>query len=151
MGKTTVANLAFEVHDEMSLIVLKHGSGAPSEQEWKAYMDGLGPVAHRLEQMRILVLTDGGRPRRDQQTQLTTILAGRSVRTAVVSSSTAVRFVISVFALMNPGIRGFASSHLTEALEYLGLNPNEFSLAESVARRLSRAVGSTGKHAPVAV
>jgi len=149
MGKTTVANLAFEVHDEMSLIVLKHGSGAPSEEEWKRYLDAWGPVAHRLEQIRILVLTDGGRPLRDQQTQLNTILGGRSVRTAVVSSSMAVRFVISVFALMNPGIRGFASSHLAEALEYLGLNPIEFSFAESVVRRLSRAIGCTGKHAPL--
>jgi len=150
VGKTTVPNLAFEVHDEMSLIVLKHGPGAPSGQEWTRYLDAFGPVAHRLEQMRILVLTDGGRPLREQQAPMNALVAGRSVRTAVVSSSMAVRFVISVFALMNPGIRGFPSSHLAEALEYLGLNPNESSLAESVARRLSRATGSTGQRAPLA-
>jgi hypothetical protein len=56
VGKTTVPNLAFEVHDEMSLIVLKHGPGAPSGQEWTRYLDAFGPVAHRLEQMRILAI-----------------------------------------------------------------------------------------------
>jgi hypothetical protein len=41
-------------------------------------MDALSPVAHRLEQIRILVLTDGGHPLRGQQAQLKTLL--QSVR-----------------------------------------------------------------------
>jgi hypothetical protein len=142
MGKPTVPNLAFEVHDEISLIVLRHGRGEPTGEEWKQYMDAFSPVAHRLEQIRILVLTDGGHPLRGQQAQMKTLLAERSVRTAIVSSSMVVRFVISILALSNPGIQGFDSSHLAEALEYLGLNPNESASATSIARRLSRVVAS---------
>jgi hypothetical protein len=68
------------------------------------------------------------------------LTGGRSVRTAVVSSSMAARFVIAMFALVNPGIRGFASTHLADALEYLGLKPNEGVVAEMAARRLLRAL-----------
>jgi hypothetical protein len=143
MGNRTNQNLAFEVHDEISLVVLKHGPGAPSEPEWTRYLEALGSVEHRLEAMRILVLTDGGRPHREQQSEMNALCAGRSVRTAVVSSSMGVRFVISIMTLLNPGIKGFASARLTDAFEYLGLTPTECSIAESIARRLSRAVDST--------
>jgi hypothetical protein len=138
MAQMTAPNLAFEVHDEISLIVLAHGPGAPSSQEWDSYLSAFGSVVHRLEQMRILVLTDGGRPLRAQQLQLTNLTGERSVRTAVVSSNMAVRFVIAMFALLNPGIRGFASTHLADAVDYLGLKPNESVLAKLIARRLAR-------------
>ena len=133
-------NLAFEVRDDISLVVLKHGHGAPSTQEWEQYLHALGPLAHRLEQIRILVLTDGGRPQGVQQAQMNALVRERTVLTAVVSSSMAVRFVIAMLTLVNPGIRGFAASHLSQAFEYLGLTPNESALAELIARRLSHVV-----------
>jgi hypothetical protein len=147
MEKSTLPNLAFEVHDELSLIVLKHGLLAPSVREWNGYLDAFRPISHRLEQMRILVLTDGGRPQRQQQAQLNTIVGGRTVQTAVVSSSMAVRFVISVFALLNPGIRGFASFHLDDAFDHLALKPRERAAAASIVLRLSRSVAGAREQA----
>ncbi|HEY6559062.1 MAG TPA: hypothetical protein VI072_17380 [Polyangiaceae bacterium] len=79
--------------------------------------------------------------------QLNTLMGGRTVPTAVVSSSMAVRFVISVFALTNPGIRGFAPSHLGDAIAYLELKPDECALVEAIARRLSRLVAGATAHA----
>jgi hypothetical protein len=59
-----------------------------------------------------------------------------------------VRFVISVFALLNPGIRRFSFSHLDEALDHLPLKPTERVVAESIARRLTRAVAVAGDQRP---
>ena len=124
MAKTTLSNLAFEVLPEASLIVLRHGPGKPRPEEWRNYLSALRPISSRLGEMRFLVFTDGGRPLPDQQRDLSEITAGRSVRTAVVSSSMAVRFVIAMFALVNAGIRGFDSTHHTHAFSYLGLTPD---------------------------
>ncbi|MBC7794629.1 MAG: hypothetical protein H7Z43_13070 [Clostridia bacterium] len=142
MANANDPTLAFEVHEEASLIVLKHGPGAPSARDWATYLDAFRSLSLRLSEMRILVLTEGGRPLREQQAQLNKVIQGRSIRTAIVSSSMAVRFVIAGFALVNPGIRGFASTHHAEAFDYLGLKETERLLVDVILLRISRVLAS---------
>ena len=141
MARADVPSLAFEVLEEISLTVLRHGQGPPTEPEWDGFLAALPRPSGGLEKMRVLVVTDGGRPLREQQARLNDIIGGRSIRTAVVSSSIAVSFVVSVFALVQPGIRGFPSSQLGGALDYLEIHRSDRSAAESAVRRLSRDVG----------
>jgi hypothetical protein len=147
MTKTMLANLAFEVHRETLLIVLKHGPGKPSQVEWESYLSALRPISERLEEMRIVVFTDGGRPRLEQQKQLNEFSRGRSVRTAVVSSNMAVRFVIAMFALVNSGIQGFDSKQRARAFSYLGLTAAECKLVELAERRLCLTFGLASQQA----
>jgi len=147
MAKPTLSNLVFEVHVKASLIVLKHGPGKPSQEEWESYLNALRPISERLGEMRIVVFTDGGRPLLEQQKQLNELAMGRSVRTAVVSSNMAVRFVIAMFALVNASIRGFDSTQHGHAFGYLGLTPDERNLAERIERRLSLALDSANQQA----
>ena len=147
MTKPTLANLAFEVHGEASLIVLKHGAGTPSREEWESYLGALRLLSEQLGEMRIVVFTDGGRPLLEQQKQLTAVCAGRSVRTAVISSSMAVRFVIAMFALANSGIRGFDTTERARAFSYLDLTATERSLVDLVERRLCVTLGLANRQA----
>lgn len=125
-------NLVFEWLSAERMMVMYHGVHEADDVEWDACLDALrtlqsGPV-------RILVSTQGGRPTRDQQQRLIEIEKS-DWKVAVVSPSTAVRFVVSVFALELPSIRLFAPEHLDEACAYLGCTLDEVAVVRGALER----------------
>lgn len=71
----------------------------------------------------MLILTTGGGPTADQRVELKHFMAGRSVRTAVVSDSIKMRFIIPSIALTNREHHGFTSRELGKAYDFLELSP----------------------------
>lgn len=112
------------------LIVLRESAHPPLDAEWDEFLALLSANRSRLEELRILVLTDGGGPDRGQRNRLERTLDGKTVRVAVVSDSAKVRFIASAIALLNRDHRGFGTKEIGEAYAYLGLNTAEKAFVE---------------------
>jgi hypothetical protein len=109
------------------LVVLRHTRKNPSDAEWDPYI-----AAFVLHQQRFahrtatLVWTDGGGPTPAQRARINAAVNLESgVSVAVVSTSMAVRFIVSSMALFNRGIRAFSPDELDGALSHLDATPDE--------------------------
>jgi hypothetical protein len=117
------------------LLVVSHDAGIPPEEEWN---EALGILAkHDLQQLRVLVFTDGGGPSPAQQVRLAKALSrwSRTLLVAVVSDNIGIRFLASALALFLNRIRTFSRSELAAACRYLTLTPQECELAEKMSVR----------------
>jgi hypothetical protein len=66
---------------------------------------------------------------------MTALLQGKPVRMAVLSSASAVRFVVSMFALMNRDFKAYSPSEAEAAFTHLGLTAAErFGLPRVIER-----------------
>jgi hypothetical protein len=86
--------------------------------------------------MRCLVWNEGGRPTVAQQRRLLEVTQGTHVPVAIVSSSVAVRFIVSVFALANRHVRFFPAAQIARALSYLCNEQSERAAARTALERL---------------
>ena len=117
-----------------SVMVVQQGAEPATDSEWRAFMADLGPKD--LSQLRVLILTTGGGPTADQRVELKHFMAGRSVRTAVVSDSIKMRFIIATIALINREHHGFNNRELSKAYDFLALSPSEPTRTASVIKQL---------------
>jgi hypothetical protein len=148
---TTAVNLSFEWLAEERLIVLYQGPNEALDSEWDPYLEHLKTLVGT--QARIFVYTEGGRPTRDQQQRLLDV-EKNTWPVAVVSPSTAVRFVVTVFALELPRIQLFAPEQMEEAVAFLGCAPGAIGsvraaidrckLVLAPAEKIAGARGGTG-------
>lgn len=111
------------------VMVIQQGREAATDEEWCALLEEL--AKQDFEKLRVLILTTGGGPTAPQRAQLKTLMAGRSVRTAVVSDSIKARFIIATIALINRQHHGFTSRELTHAFDFLGLTTAERASTKS--------------------
>jgi hypothetical protein len=117
-----------------SVLVIRQGTEPATEHEWRGLLTELGQ--QDLTKLRILIATDGGGPTAEQRAAIKVVMAGRSVRTAVVSDSIKVRFAIATIALINREHHGFTSRELSQAYDFLQLTPAERGDTDSVLRQL---------------
>jgi hypothetical protein len=107
------------------LLIVSHNQEPPTDQEW----DDLLSVFERehLDRLRLVVFTEGGGPTPAQQSRLASVLAGRpgTLHVAVISDSTAIRFIACTLALFIRRLRTFRRGELDAALAYLQLAPVE--------------------------
>lgn len=117
-----------------SVMVIRQGTEPANEHEWRGFLTELGQ--RDLTKLRIVIATDGGGPTAEQRATLKVIMAGRSVRTAVVSDSIKVRFTIATIALINREHHGFSNRERSQAYDFLQLTPVERRDADGVLRQL---------------
>jgi len=130
------ARMAFRTSE--SLTVVQQRALPPTDDEWQAFLNDLG--SRDLSTLRILIMTEGGGPTSRQRALLKTLMAGRSVRSAVVSDSIKVRFIVATIALINPEHHCFSGNERAKAYEFLELTPAEQARAETTIRTLSALV-----------
>jgi hypothetical protein len=134
-----------------NLMVLYHSKEAPSEAEWKRWLEAWFTFSDQMYG-RLLVVTEGGTPNPDQRQQLShwiraqgpRVAQGRVTRVAVMTDSMFGRVVTNTFAAMErtwlaarwPGAserppsqdsqiyRAFAREDLRAALTWLELPPS---------------------------
>jgi hypothetical protein len=121
-----------------SVMVIRQGTGPPSEHEWRGLLSELGQ--QDFTKLRVLIATDGGGPSAEQRASLKATMAGRSVRSAVVSDSLKVRFTIATIALINPDHHGFSNRERSQAYDFLQLTPTERGDVERVLQQLGELV-----------
>lgn len=117
-----------------SVMVIRQGTEAATEHEWRGLLTELGQ--QDFTKLRVLIATDGGGPSAEQRASLKVIMAGRSVRTAVVSDSIKVRFTIATIALINREHHGFSNRELSQAYDFLQLTPAQRGDTERALRQL---------------
>lgn len=151
MRTVVVANVAsfiFEWLPDERVVVVYQGKHEPEDTEWDAYID-LVRSLQGSGTFRVLACSEGGRATREQQQRLMTVdMTGWLV--AVVSPSTAVRFVVSRFALEIPAIKVFSPDQVNEACTYLGCNSGATAaiLAARERLRLTLEASATNAGAP---
>ena len=116
------------------LLIIRQNQDAPSNQDWDETLRLMTLNPRDMARLKTLVVTDGGGPTPDQRERLERAMGGIAVRTAVVSESVKVRFIVSSVALLTAKIRSFRKSEMAKAFDFLSLDPQERRLAlENVA------------------
>ena len=132
-----IPELVFELLPEHRIVVLCEGRGEPSTQEWDGYL-GLLRQQLRSGGLRVFVYSAGGRPSRAQQQQLMQLTGDHDLQVAVVSASMALRFVVSVFALIHRDIRLFTPAQLDQAFAHIRCSAEEVAAVRAAVERLKR-------------
>jgi hypothetical protein len=125
------------------LMILAHTSRPPSAAEWAEYVAAVG--SRDPTKLRTLVFTDGGAPTSTQRKELNAVLGGRASRGAIVSASLMVRGAVSALGWFNPLIKAFAPTEVDDALQYLGVPPEQVPLVWGEVRRLREKLGGDSK------
>lgn len=132
--------LVFRWLEREKLIVVYQGGQAASPTEWQAYLEQLRSIAN-IEH-RALVYSEHHVSRKEQEELKQATRGSAKPRVALISPSTAVRFVASMFTLLNRNLRFFAPSHFDEALLYLACTDREAEAVAAVYKELRAQVGS---------
>jgi hypothetical protein len=134
-------SLEFEFLPRLNLLVSYQLETSFSDAEWDAYLAAL--VRSGPDLVPCLVVTEGSYPTRAQQARLMALVKGRTRCVSVVSQSSGVRFVVSIFALVNRGVKSYSPRDLDGALSHVGVVPTEFAGVHAVVDRLRQLLTST--------
>jgi hypothetical protein len=121
------------------LMILVHTSRPPSSSEWAEYVAAV--AARDPIKLRTLVFTDGGAPNSPQRKEVTAALGGHASRGAIVSASMIVRGAVTALGWFNPLIRAFSPNEIDDAIQYLGVPPEEVPLVWAEVHRLRERLG----------
>ena len=140
MSTASPSNIAYIAYVELGLIILCHGRQNPTSAEWAPYVQLLSDTFTKDVDARVLVITEGGHPSREQQAEMNAALRSASARVAVISPSVVARFVTSILVMTNPGIRCFSPEQRHEAYAHLGFSASRASQIDKMAAQVSRAL-----------
>jgi hypothetical protein len=119
-----VANSAFKrVGDTMLWLC---NANPPRDSEWHGYVAAIkGAVAESTgkQELRFLVLTDGGGPNATQRSASTENDLVKNTRTALVTGSLLARGIATAYSWFDVRIRAFSPTDISRALEFLELKP----------------------------
>ena len=118
--------LVFQWLEREKLAVIYQGNQHASQDEWRAYMAFLRGIANIDHRTLVYSGCHASRSEQDDIRQATSGIA--TPRVALISPSTAVRFVATMFTLLNRNLRFFAPSEFGAALGHLGCTPEESQL-----------------------
>jgi len=113
-----------------SLVILRESKHDPSDAEWDETLRVLAENLPDIDQIKVLVRSDGGGPTQAQRKRLEATLKGKPIRVAVVSDSMKVRFICSSVALFTSNLSSFKVSEIREAYSWLQLTEREKKLAD---------------------
>jgi hypothetical protein len=135
-------SLEFEFLAGLHLMIVCQQEKASTDAEWDVYLAALaGPS--RANRLRCIVVTDGAHPTRAQRERMSATVEGKPTRVAVISPATGMRFVVSVFALVNRNIRSFSPDEYDAAFSHVGLAPTEYASVRVAIERVHQKLMST--------
>jgi hypothetical protein len=119
-----------------STLVIVHGSGAPTDSEWDAWMERM---AH-ADYDNILISSLGGGPTAAQRRRTNKFWRGKRVpRFSLLTTS---RFVVGIVAafnwFLNDQLRPFSPGHASQALDYIRVPEEEREALLAFVRALHR-------------
>jgi hypothetical protein len=117
-------NMVFTFLPDLHLLVSYQLKTTATDAEWDGYLATMAR-ALRSARFRSLVVTEGAHPTRAQQALMTALVKGKPSRVAVLSSASGVRFVVSVFALLNRNVKAYSPKDYESAFSHLDLAPVE--------------------------
>src|SRR5258706_15753971 len=118
---------------------------APDPAEWKAYTEAVialeksAPASAKVAM--VLVIPDGGGPNSVQRTDFVAALGEGRVRTAVLSGSTLVRGIVTVFNWFKVENKVFAPKEVIKALEFVSIGSASRSEVWATVENLAEQLG----------
>jgi len=140
MAPQSKPTIAYAAIRELRLIILIQGRRDPTDGEWAEYVRQTSAVLTQAD-ARVLVLTEGGHPTREQQGLMNSSMPRHGIRVAVISPSVVARFVTSVLVFANPDIRCFSPEQREQAYRHLGLLTIEVAQVEKQVKQLKESLG----------
>jgi hypothetical protein len=134
------SDLVFESIGAARLVVSAQTKFNPSDTEWDRWMVAVGSLEHQVQAVRLLVVTEGGHPTKQQLDRLRAANK-KNPPTAIVSDSLALRVMGSALSFVNPAIRSFTATQVEKAFDHLGLGAEERQRARAAMKRLERELG----------
>jgi hypothetical protein len=113
-------DLVCDVMVEASLVVSCQTKWNPSDVEWDQWLAASSGLLKQTGELRLLVVTDGGHPTKAQLDRLKAVNK-ENPQTAIVSSSSSLRFLASALTFVNPTIRCFSPAQLGSAFDHIRL------------------------------
>ena len=134
----------FEALEDLELLVAYQGHKSPSDVEWVAYLHVLERLHRVSSRYRYLTISEGGHPSGAQQARVKAVTYGRTPPVAVVSSSIAIRFAVSFFALFNHRVQCFGPEQMGRAFEHIGIaRTDQARVRACIAKLQDHVVGQT--------
>lgn len=120
-----------------SLLVLRQNKNDATEEDWNDFLQFLSHNRGQLEQLRLLVLTDGGIPTAAQRKRLAETLGSTQMLVAAVSDNMKVRFSGATIALFVRNYRQFSIAEMDRAYAHLRMTPQEQAQARIAFEELN--------------
>jgi regulator of extracellular matrix RemA (YlzA/DUF370 family) len=120
------------------LRIAVHHTSPPTDEQWDRWIalcsEQDGPI-------RVVVESHGGAPNAKQRRALSDALAGRDLRSAILSDSIVVRGVVTALAWLGVSLRAFPLHDYPSVAAYLGLSNDELTGAIEQLRSLRKDCG----------
>lgn len=120
------------------LTIAVHHSRPPSDEEWNRWV---ALCAAQEGPIRVIVESHGGAPNAKQRKTLSDALAGRDLRSAILSDSIVVRGVVTALAWLGISLRAFPLDDYAGLAEYLEIPSDEIKVAIERLRVLRKQCG----------
>lgn len=115
-----------------------HHTRPPTDEQWNRL---IALCSKQEGPIRILVESHGGAPNAKQRKALHDALAGRDLRSAVLTDSMVARGIVTALAWIGISLRAFPLQDYSSAAEYLGLSNHELTVAVAQLRILRKECG----------
>ncbi len=125
--------MAFEYLSKEKILLSFNGPNTTADQ-WDRYIAQMQSIS-KVPNPRFLVLVEGPPPSPAVQRRIAEHVQ-RDARVALVSSSTALRFVVSAFSLVNRTIKYFSPAQLPAALAHLDCSELDAQVVYGALERL---------------
>lgn len=125
--------MAYELLRDHACIVFYKAARPSLPGEWDKYLDFVGGAMHFGNRLRFFTYNEDGEFPREHQNRLTEMMRGYSHRVSVISPSAIMRFIASMFMMMNRQLRLFAPTQLEEAYAHLECDDG---LKQAIAKTL---------------
>lgn len=118
-----MATLAWKVVG--TVLVVTETEDSPSDAEWKAFINATSQYRTRVNEMRVLIHTDGGGPNTAQRSLIKAAIDGKPFRSAVVSDAIKLRFIAAAIMLISKHHKSFTTREWERAYDHLALSTEE--------------------------
>jgi hypothetical protein len=119
------------------MLILVENTETPTDAEWDECLFLLASYRPNFAKVKVLVLTDGGGPTPAQRGRLSAVSEGQALRSAVVSDSMKVRFIVSSVALFLPELSSFRRIEIQDAYAHLRMDARERATAQKAIPEMS--------------
>jgi hypothetical protein len=102
-----------------------HNALPPLAHEWNHNID-VYRTHPNLDDVRVLVYTEGGSPNAAQRADLTAAVSNRKMLVSIVTQSVLARAAGTAIAWLIPGLRIFSPTDTEKALDHIGASPAQW-------------------------
>jgi hypothetical protein len=135
-------NMGFKIVGTLHVILL--GEKSPTEADWEEYLQAILTEERKgvdATAWCTCVFSDGGGPGPGQRKAIADLLHGRPSKVAVVTTSNALRGIMTAMSWFNPQAKAFSPQDVGAALSHLGLSHSKFDSIKVMAQDLLKSLG----------